>query len=120
MCTRSQSSKECDSLVYGCLIRGLQNLNLYPKRVKASEVKSSVTAFANKLRSLDCFTYPQSNSNHSNSYLGYREYDDDEASHSDCSFTLAFAVQVNAIIDQKEALGVLEAHLTHVGEQKKK
>lgn len=112
ICTlRDQSPNECDSLVYGCLIKGLQSLKLFPKRAEASEVESSVMAFADKLRSLRCFEYPFPYNSH-----GY--YNHNGISHSRCSFTLAFADQINAIIGQEEPSGVLEEHLTHLNEQK--
>lgn len=109
VCKRGQSSKECDSLVYGCLIRGLRSLELFPEHAKAWQIEWSVTAFADKLHALRCFAYPYNYSGHHNNQ-----------SHSSCSFTLAFADQIEAILDQKEPSGVLEAHLTHIGEQKKK
>ena len=116
ICISSHSSKECDSLVYGCLIRGLQSLELFPERAKASQVESSVTAFADKLRSLQCFAYPDR-----------RDYDrryyhdiNSNPSHLNCGFSLVFRDQIRAIVDQQEPSGVLEAYLTHIGEQKKK
>lgn len=117
ICTCGQSSKECDSLVYGCLIRGLQSLELFPERAKASQVESSVIAFADKLRSLQCFAYPDRRIHNPCNFHDY----DKNPSHSSCSFTFEIAEQIEAIIDQKEEpSGVLEAHLTHIGEQKKK
>ena len=113
LCTQSQSRGECDSLVYGCLIKGLRSLNLSPKRAEVSEVEASVTAFADKLRSLSCFVLP-----------GGRSYDydyncnyNDCNGHGNCSFTRVFAKQIDSIMDKKEPSGVLEAHLAHINEQ---
>lgn len=108
VCTRAQSTRECDSLVYGCLIKGLQRLELLPRRVKASEIDSSVTVFAGDLRSLECFTYPEPYRNRQVDY-----------SHLVCGFRDAFADQISAILGQEEPSGVLEEHLTHINEQKK-
>lgn len=114
ICTHGQSSQECDSLVYGLLIKCLQSLNLFPKRATASEVESSVVAFADKLRSLKCFTYPDGNPNGP-----YYHYQGTWTSHASCDFTLAFAHQIQTIVSEEEPSGVLEAHLTHINEQKK-
>ena len=114
VCARAHSSKECDALVYGCLIKGLQSLDLFPKRATASEIELSVVAFADELRSLTCFAYPSSY--RFDSFNGY--YSADPVSHSDCGFTVAFANQIRAVIGQKEPSGVLEAHLAHIDEQK--
>ncbi|KAF6235845.1 hypothetical protein HO173_006040 [Letharia columbiana] len=112
ICTRrGHSPNGCDSLVYGCLIKGLQSLKLFPKRAEASDVESSVMAFADKLRSLRCLEYPVPDNGH-----GY--YSNNGISHSRCGFTLAFANQIKAIIGQEEPSGVLEEHLTHLNEQK--
>ena len=106
LCTQSQSRGECDSLVYGCLIKGLRSLKLPPKRAEVSEVKASVKAFADSLRSLTCFVLPRASK-------GYIQ----GGSHNNCNFTLAFAKQITSIVDQKEPSGVLEAHLAHTNEQ---
>ena len=108
VCTRGgQFSQACDSLVYGCLIKGLKSLELFPKPAKASEVELSVMVFADSLRSLKCFTCPDS----------FRR---DHYYHSGCSFTHTFASQIGVIIGRKEPSGVLEEHLRHIAEQKKK
>lgn len=114
ICTRGQFSEECDSLTYGCLIRGLQGLELFPERAKACQIALSVTTFADQLRSLNCFTYSARCDHHRHYYAGHHN-----ELHSSCSFALAFADQIQAIIDHKEPSGVLEEHLTHIGEQKK-
>ena len=113
LCTHNHSRGECDTLVYGCLIKGLRSLNLYPKRAEISEVKASVLAFADKLRSLICLVCPDKY--HSQKYSSFH---DGETSHTSCSFTLAFAEQIESIIDRKEPSGVLEAHLAHMNEQR--
>ena len=95
ICTCGHSSKECDSLVYGCLIKSLQSLELFPKRAKASQVESSVTTFADKLRSLQCFAYPDRHDYDRDYYHGYSR----DPLHSSCVFTLAFEEQTKAIID---------------------
>ena len=113
ICKQDTSCLECDSLVYGCLIKGLQSLELFPERVTVSKIESSVNALADKLRSLKCYVYPDS-------YNGKRSrhyYDDGETTHSSCSFTFAFSEQIDSIINQKEPSGVLEAHLAHINEQ---
>lgn len=111
VCTHDKSQEECDSLVYGCLIKGLQGLKLFPRRVEASEVQSSVAAFTIELRSLKCFTYPAST--HGDYYRGHR-------SHLGCEFPHKFAEQSEVIVGRKEQSGVLEPHLIHIEEQKKK
>ena len=118
ICKRSNSCLECDSLVYGCLIKGLQSLELFPERVKVSKIESSVNAFADKLRSLTCYVYPDNHhSNHRALYF-HDEYDDDGViGHSSCTFTLAFAKEISSIIDRNEPSGVLGAHLAHIDEQ---
>lgn len=116
VCTCAERRKECDSLVYGCLIRGLQSLKLFPKRAEASEIESSVMGLAGKLRSLNCFTYPDS---YDNDPFSHGKYHDDRDSHSSCGFKNAVVDQIGVIIGQKEPSGVLEEHLTHIAEQKK-
>lgn len=115
ICRLGQSSKECDSLVYGCLIKGLRSLELLPKRLKASQVQLSVKEFADDLRSLKCFMYPGSGKHYNSNHGGYYE----TISHSNCAFTLAFENQIGGIIGQTDPSGVLEVHLTHIKEQKK-
>ncbi len=118
VCTRGgEFSQTCDSLVYGCLIKGLKSLELFPEHANASKVESSVMVFADRLRSLKCFTCPDSYS-HGQYYGGF--HGDRVWSHSSCSFTHTFANQIGVIIGQKEPSGVLEEHLRHIGEQKKK
>ena len=112
LCTQSQSRGECDSLVYGCLIKGLRSLNLFPKRAEVSEVEASVMAFADKLRSLSCFVLP-----HGRSYDDGCTYYDDYNGHANCSFMLVFAKRIDSIIDRKKPSGVLKAHLAHINEQ---
>ena len=106
VCTSNQSGRPCDSLVYGCLIAGLQSLKLFPKRAEASEIESSVMALADKLRSLNCFTFPDN-------------YDHYSHPHSSCGFVKTIRDQIRVIINQKEPSGVLKEHLTHIAEQKK-
>lgn len=118
ICTCGQSSKECDTLVYGCLIKGLRSLKLFPERAKVNEVELSVVAFADKLRSLECFAYPVVLQNDPYGYR-YGRHPMGQGSHSSCGFTLAFANHIKVIIGQEEPSGVLEAHLTHLHEQKK-
>lgn len=115
ICNQDNSCLECDSLVYGCLIKGLQSLKLFPEHVKVYKVESSVTAFAEKLRSLTCFVYPDEYQ--SQKYNRYNGYHDGETTHTSCSFTLAFTKQIEDIIIRKEPSGVLEAHLAHINEQ---
>ena len=113
VCAQGFYREECDSLVYGCLIRGLQTLKLFPKRANVSEVESSVMTLADELRSLKCFTYfSERHSYHSQYSSGF--------SHSHCGFKAAFAEQIEVITDQEEPSGVLEEHLRHIDEQKKK
>lgn len=112
ICTYGNSSEECESLVYGCLIKGLKSLKLFPKRATVSEVESSVVALADKLRSLKCFAYP---GDRKDPYYGYQG---NGTSHSSCGFTLAFADQIKTI-GGEEPSGVLEEHLTHINEQRK-
>ena len=107
ICTSNQFGQPCDSLVYGCLIAGLQSLKLFPKRAEASEIESSVMALTDKLRSLKCFTFPD------------HHYDRYSNTHSSCGFVKTVRDQIRVIIDQKEPSGVLEEHLTHIAEQKK-
>ena len=106
ICTQGQFGLQCDSLVYGCLIKGLRSLNLFPKCAEVSEVKASVMAFADKLRSLTCFGLP---------CIG--TYDEHDEYHNNCIFTLAFAKQIKSIVHQEEPSGVLEEHLAHMKEQ---
>ena len=120
ICTQGQSGLECDSLVYGCLIKGLRSLNLYPKRAEVSEVKQSVVAFDDSLRSLTCLVLPRGlKRSHDSMYASYKAYDsyNEDVHHSNCSFTLAFAKEISSIIDRKEPSGVLEAHLAHIHEK---
>ena len=113
LCAQSQSRGECDSLVYGCLIKGLRSLNLSPKRAEVSEVEASVKVFADKLRSLTCYMFPRERGSYDQYYGSYKQ----DVYHDNCSFTLAFAKQIDNIIDRKEPSGVLEAHLAHIQEQ---
>lgn len=121
ICKQDISCLECDSLVYGCLIKGLQSLELFPERVTVSKIESSVNAFAAKLRSLKCYVYPDNY--HRQRSKHYYDDDDDEisyssqTSHSRCSFTFAFSEQISSLVDRKEPSGFLEAHLAHMKEQ---
>ena len=83
-----------------------------------SELELSVMALADKLRSLECFAYPDIYRKNSYDYR-FSGHPVSQGSHSSCGFALAFTNQIEVIIGQKEPSGVLEAHLTHLDEQKK-
>ena len=73
-------------------------------------------SFADKLRSLKCYVYPEDYHDQRRRYWNDDD-DGDEISHSSCSFTFAFSEKIESIIGQKEPSGVLEAHLSHINEQ---
>ena len=50
-----QQIKQCDTLVYGCLIKGLRTLHLWPGPILPTEVHKSLKTLTNELRSMACF-----------------------------------------------------------------
>ncbi len=49
--------KECDTLIYGSLLRGFEQAGLWP-RGEPLEVRYSVDVLADKIRALEVYTYP--------------------------------------------------------------
>lgn len=57
VCVQVYFSRECDAMVYGSLLRGLQEFDLWPRK-SADTIKISVDALALQLQSLGIFVYP--------------------------------------------------------------
>lgn len=69
VCSQAFFRKECDAIVYGSLLRGLQELDLWPRK-PADTIKISVNELASQLQSLYNYVYPRSG--HDSCNLAFR------------------------------------------------
>ncbi|MCJ1368297.1 hypothetical protein MMC16_007439 [Acarospora aff. strigata] len=100
-----ENSKECDALVYGSLLRGLQEADLWPRK-SSKTVHISVQELASKLNSLNIFIYPQDRRRHSSS------------SHYNCNWAERKDLVANTLSSIPDP--VLESHSRHMQIQSKK
>lgn len=104
VCRGHDNREQCDSLTYGCLIKGLRGLHLWPKRPDPATINMSVATLATKLGRLHCYALPGS------------VY----PSHQSCTFTPQLKQKVDAMNTELEPSGVLPSHLTHMRTQREK
>lgn len=95
--------KECDALVLGSLIKGLNSLGLHPIPTTSDAVRSSVSVLFKELLCLDCFVVANRNSSGS--------------SHTECKFTTQLTAEIEQIAMPS---GVDDSHWKHMKEQTKK
>lgn len=96
-----ETKRQCDTLVYGCLIKGLKKLGLWPGPIFPSDVHRSITKLMLDLRSMTCFM------------LG------GETSHANCVFTAKLVKQIRNI-ELTVSSGIDDPLRKHMEEQAKK
>lgn len=95
--------EQCDTLVYGYLIKGLKRLSLWPGPVSPRDVQKSLTDLIHGLRSMTCFQL-QTN--------GYTY-------HTDCVFMYDLQAKINSV-ELNVPSGIDDPLRTHMEEQAKK
>lgn len=93
---------ECDAMVYGTLLRGLQELDLWPRK-PADIIKISVHKLALQLQSLVIFVYPAN----------------DFSDHFSCNFVNSFKDRI-ALKLRSIHNAVLASHRRHMRIQARK
>lgn len=69
VCCQQYFRKECDAMVYGSLLKSLQELDLWPRK-SADNIKMSVDLLASRIESLGIYVYPMNDfSDHFNCNL---------------------------------------------------
>lgn len=93
--------KECDTLVFGSIIKGLQNLDIWPGPTTPSDIDKSVSILTTDIRSLHCFA------------LG----ENTNTKHTKCKFTTTLSSAMDIIMRDIMPSGVDESHKRHMEEQ---
>ena len=97
--------RECDTLVFGSLVKGLKGLGIWPTTLPFEDYHGSVQDLVKSLRSLHCFA------------LGEREGSD---KHDGCKFTKRLDSEIKRIEQSTVALGVHDSHREHMKQQAQK
>ena len=108
ICRRKSRQKDCDALVYGSLIRGLQIAGLWPRK-KPEEIHISIDQLASTLDSLEIFVLPDIDS-------GYRHDYRTNHNHASCSVH-NFKQQVHTALSGIP-YPVLDSHYRHMEAQR--
>lgn len=73
--------RQCDTLMYGCLIKGLKKLRLWPGPISPGDVHVSLTVLVDSLYSMPCLVLD-----------GKRA-----TAHAECTFTEYFREKIDSI-----------------------
>ena len=95
------TKRECDTLVYECLIKGLKTLGLWPGNISPSDVHKSLTQLTKELRSMTYFAL-ESNG---------------RTTHDKCGFQNKLRKQIDSIVVPS---GIDDPLRKHMKEQAKK
>ena len=93
---------QCDTLMYGYLIKGLKTLGIWPNPVSPSDMHKSVTHLVNDLRSMEC-----------------RALEGDIGYHADCVITRELYQSIS-LIESDIPSGIDDPLRKHMEEQAKK
>ena len=98
--------KECDTLVFGSLVKGLKSLGIWPTILTSEDYHGSVSELIKGLHSLHCFVldgrtarYPQ---------------------HGNCKFTQKLHSEITRIKEHVVPSGVHDSHREHMNRQAEK
>ena len=104
--------QECDTIVYGSLIRGLETIGIMPSTITSSDIRTSVSELMHRLQLIHCYSLrdPQSY------YL--------ETDHSKCAFTKKLNQDIDHITKNVVPLAVYlaidDSFQKHMKEQAEK
>ena len=98
-----EERKECDTLVFGSLIKGFKRLGIWPTILTSGNYHGSFSELSEGLCSLHCFVLDE-RANRSKQ-------------HKYCKFTLKLQMEVTRIQDTVMPSGVHESHREHMKEQ---
>jgi hypothetical protein len=98
-----EERNECDTLVFGSLVKGLMKLGIWPGRLSPSEVHGSVLELMENLRSLHCFALKGRGKS--------------PGSHADCIFTIKLTAEIAEIESNIMPTEVDDSHREHIKEQ---
>ena len=105
MCENGQleEREECDTLVFGSLIKGFKGLGIWPTILTSGNYHGSVSELSKGLCSLHCFVLDERTD-------GYTQ-------HKYCKFTLKLRMEVTRIQNTVMPSGVHDSHREHMKEQ---
>ena len=101
-----EERKECDTLVFGSVVKGLRKLGIWPGPLSPSEVHGCVLELMEGLRHLHCFE------------LGGKG--GSRRSHTACISTIKLAAEIANIESNVMPAGVDDSHREHIKEQAQK
>lgn len=105
-----EDGKECDTIVYGSLIRGLNPIGIWPSTVTSSDIRMSVSDMMRQLKSIHCYKLKETRA--------YR------VDHSICVFTTELQKEVDRIKEYVLPLAmdmvIDESYRKHMEEQARK
>ena len=104
----SYNTKECDSIVLGSLLKGLQKLKLFPERPTPASLTCSVKSFVLDLTNLEIFTYPE-----------VRDRRRSLGSHEVCNISVEIRQSAESIVEDMPS-PLLESHREHLRIQNQK
>ncbi len=97
------TKRKCDTLVYGCLIKGLKRLGLWPGPIFPSDVHKSLAQLTKELRSMTCFVLEKTG----------------RTAHDKCGFQKRLGGQIDSI-ELDIPSGIDDPLRKHMEEQAKK
>ena len=105
LCKMPSDQAACDAIAYGCLVKGLTKLKLWPQCVSTSSMLKSADALIVEILGINYYA----------ACGGYSSL-----SHGPCGFKDDFHKQITKLENAEEPSGVLDSHLKHMEEQKAK
>ncbi|KAL8678196.1 MAG: hypothetical protein Q9224_007136, partial [Gallowayella concinna] len=119
LCKAKPQSEECDTLVCGSLMRGLQSLSIWPgnlNHITGTLASESVQDLSTKIKALGCHVYPTPRE-----YTPYGHVIEarQECKHDRCSFAIDLHDEINCVVKGK-ASDIMYSYRTHLETQRKK
>lgn len=106
----AEIGKECDTIVYGSLVRGLEPMGIWPSISTSSNIRMSASDVMRRLKSIHCYNF--------------RESPPFFFDHSKCGFTAELEKEVDRIVEHVLPLAmdvaIDESYRKHMEEQARK
>ena len=99
--------RECDTLVFGSLVKGMKGLGIWPTILTSEDYHGSISELNKGLRSLHCFTLQAKSSS-------------SDTPHLSCSFMHSLNSEINRIEESIMPSGVDDSHREHMRQQAQK
>ncbi|KAK0516482.1 hypothetical protein JMJ35_001085 [Cladonia borealis] len=98
--------KECDTLVFGSLVKGMKGLGIWPTILTSGDYHGSISELMKGLRSLPCFMLAAKNQS--------------SRAHTCCSFMPRLDLEIKRIEESIMPSGVDDSHREHMRQQAQK